>query len=174
MYALDAEPPITVRRAGPFDLGRLARLHRTCFEDAWTRAEIARLLAMPGAFALLARVHEPLRLSIDAWRGVGFAIARVASDEAELLSIGVAPSFRGRGIGARLLREVIDRCREAGARRLFLEVDVDNRFAQRLYESFGFERVGVRPDYYRHRDGTTSDAWTMRLDLEGPATPAAG
>jgi len=169
VYAPEAGARVVVRRAGPFDLGRLARLHRSCFEEGWSRSDIARLLAMPGAFALIARVHEPLWLSVGQLRGVGFAIARVASDEAELLSIGVAPAWRGQGIGARLLEEVIARCREAGARRLFLEVDVDNLTARRLYEAFGFEMVGRRPAYYRHRDGSTSDAYTMRLDL-APST----
>ncbi len=175
MLAVPATRGLRIRPVGPFDLGRLARLHRRCFTEAWGRSDLAHLLAMPGTFGLLARLQEHRRLVLEPRRDVGFAICRVAADESELLSIGVAPEWRGRGVGAALLEAAMARCRELGARRMFLEVDVDNRAAQKLYERFGFTRVGLRPDYYRHGDGRRSDAWTMRCQLmgEGQATPPA-
>ena len=80
---------VTIRSVGPFDLGRLSRLHRSCFEEAWSRSDLAHLLAMPGGFGLIARTYEGGLVRFDAMRGVGFALCRVASDESELLSIGV-------------------------------------------------------------------------------------
>ena len=73
--------PITVRAVGPFDLGRLARLHRGCFEEAWSRSDLAHLLAMPGGFGLIARLAETGFARFDAMRGVGFALCRVVRDE---------------------------------------------------------------------------------------------
>jgi ribosomal-protein-alanine N-acetyltransferase len=154
---------------GPFDLGRLARLHRSCFREPWSRADLSQLLAMPGAFGLVARCRERTAFGVDALRSAGFALARIAGDEAELLSIGVAPPFRRRGIAAALLRACMERCRAAGCRAMFLEVAIDNQAAQRLYETHGFQRVGIRPDYYRHADGSHSHAYTMRCELgDGP------
>jgi [ribosomal protein S18]-alanine N-acetyltransferase len=165
--------PLTVRGVGPFDLGRMARLHRSCFEEAWSRSDLAHLLAMPGGFGLIARLYEGGLAGLDGLRGVGFAICRVAADESELLTIGVAPPYRRRGVAAALLRAGMERCLRVGAKSMFLEVAVDNHAAQQLYEEHGFERVGLRPDYYQRANGARASAYTMRCDLarqlEGPA-----
>ena len=156
---------ISVRNVGPFDLGRLARLHRGCFEEAWSRSDLAHLLAMPGAFGLVARVYEGGIAGLDGLRGVGFAICRVAADEGELLTIGVTPHFRRRGAAAALLRAGMERCLRLGAGAMFLEVATDNQGAQALYEEHGFGRVGLRPDYYQRANGARASAYTMRCDL---------
>jgi ribosomal-protein-alanine N-acetyltransferase len=132
---------------------------------------------LPGGFGLIARCFEGGFPGLDGIRGAGFAVCRVASDESELLSIGVAPGYRGRHIGTDLLRTAMERCRRDGARLMFLEVAVDNGPAQRLYEANGFAAVGTRPDYYQRGDGTRASAYTMRcvLDqvLELPAARAS-
>ena len=81
---------ISIRAVGPFDLGRLSRLHKSCFEEAWSRSDLAHLLAMPGGFGLIARLSDGGLARFDALRGVGFSLCRVVRDESELLSIGVA------------------------------------------------------------------------------------
>lgn len=167
MAAVPKPTAVSIRTVGPFDLGRLARLHRSCFEEAWSRSDLAHLLAMPGGFGLIARLHEGGLAGFDAMRGVGFSLCRVVRDESELLSIGVSPAYRRRGIAGHLLRASMERCRAIGARRMFLEVAIDNPEAQRLYEAHGFERVGVRPDYYQREGGLRVAAFTMRCDL-GP------
>lgn len=142
------------------DLDRAAALHGEAFapaaERGWTRQEIAELLATPGVAGLLL-----CRDDHDA----GFALHRIAADEAELLTIAVRPMMRRRGAGRRLLAATIERVREAGAKSLFLEVAVDNQAARRLYEAMGFHSVGVRSAYYRRSDGSAADALVMRLTL---------
>jgi ribosomal-protein-alanine N-acetyltransferase len=165
--AAQAKPSaVMIRSVGPFDLGRLSRLHRSCFEEAWSRSDLAHLLAMPGGFGLIARLNEGGLVRFDAMRGVGFALCRVASDESELLSIGVAVAYRRRGVAGSLLRASMERARSVGARQMFLEVAVDNVGAQELYLEHGFERVGTRPDYYRRTNGERAAAYTMRCPLE--------
>jgi len=166
MLGLGRHGTLSVKPVGPFDLGRLARLHRRCFVEPWSRADLAHLLALPGGFGLIARLFEGGLGGLDALRGVGFAICRVTRDEAELLSLGVAPPWRGRRIGAALLRAAMVRAREAGATLMFLEVAVDNHTAQRLYAGHGFEIVGFRPDYYQRADGSRVGAHTMRCELD--------
>ena len=165
MLALKRTNSLSIKTVGPFDLGRLARLHQSCFDDPWSRADLAHLLALPGGFGLLARLFERNLAGLDGMRGVGFALCRVMRDEGELLSIGVGPAYRRRAIGAALLRESMDRCRRAGAATIFLEVATDNRSAQMLYRSFGFDEVGEREGYYQRPDGTRVSAYTMRCDL---------
>jgi ribosomal-protein-alanine N-acetyltransferase len=156
---------ISVRTAGPFDLGRLSRLHRSCFEEAWSRADLAHLLALPGGFGLIARLHEGGFVGLDSLRGVGFALCRVIREESELLSIGVLPAQRHRGVARALMRHSMERCLRQGANVMFLEVAVDNHAAQRLYAEMGFEQIGSRPDYYQRADGARVGAHTMRCDL---------
>lgn len=166
MLGLKRSGALVVRPVGPFDLGRLARLHRRCFTEPWSRADLAHLLALPGAFGLIARLYEGGLAGLDALRGVGFAIARVTRDESELLSLGVAPGWRRRRIGSALLVAALEQARAAGAQTMFLEVAVDNPSAQELYIGHGFEAVGLRPDYYQRADGSRVAAHTMRCDIE--------
>lgn len=171
MLALKRNTSLSIKPVGPFDLGRLARLHQTCFEEPWSRADLAHLLALPGGFGLLARLFERNLSGLDGMRGVGFALCRVVRDEGELLSIGVGPLYRRRAIGSSLLRESMERCRRAGAVAMFLEVATDNVSAQLLYRTFGFGEVGKREGYYQRADGTRVSAYTMRCDLSCLAPP---
>ena len=76
---------------------------------------------------------------------VGFAVWReVTTGEWELLNIGVAPTFRRRGVASKL----INRLMESGPESIFLEVRESNHAAQALYETHGFRPAGVRRNYY--------------------------
>ena len=145
---------------GAFDLDRAAALHAESFaalgERPWVRRDLAELLASPGVAGVL--------LSGDGG-DAGFALWRVAADEAELLTIAVRPIHRRQGAGRRLLLAAIDHARGAGARSLYLEVGVDNPAARGLYEAQGFRAVGRRPAYYRRGSGPAADGVVMRLTL---------
>ncbi len=91
----------------------------------------------------------------------GFILARVAADEAEILTIAVSPELRGQGLGGALLEAAMAEAARRGAAAMFLEVSADNHGAQRLYERHGFGQVGLRQRYYA--DG--SDARVMQRDL---------
>ena len=168
MLALDKRSSLIIKPVGPFDLGRLSRLHKQCFEEGWSRTDLAHLLALPGGFGLIARLGDGgFARRFDNMLGAGFSLCRVVRDECELLSIGVAPDYRRRSVATTLLRESMRLCHEAGALRMFLEVAIDNDHARQLYEAHGFECVGTRPDYYVRADGTRTHAYTMRCDLAG-------
>ncbi|MBS0548966.1 MAG: GNAT family N-acetyltransferase [Proteobacteria bacterium] len=149
-----------LRPMGALDLDRAAALHSAAFaplgERAWTRQDVAELMASPGVGGIL--------LSADG-EEVGFALCRVAADEAELLTIAVDQAHRRRGAGRALLDAVIARARDAGAASLFLEVGVDNPGACSLYGQKDFQTVGRRVGYYRRGDGAPADAIVMRLAL---------
>ena len=153
------DPPApTLRWAGAEDAEALAAVHAEAFEKGWSAAEIAALIAMPGGFAVLAELDGP----------AGFALARAAAGEAELLTLAGRTRFRRRGLAKLLLEAVVGRAAAMEAEVLFLEVASDNEAAQALYAQAGFERAGVRPAYYAWRDGMSADALVLRRTLNTP------
>ncbi len=95
----------------------------------------------------------------------GFALSRLAADEAEILTIAVDPSLRKGGVGRDLLRTHLAQATAAGANCIFLEVDEDNAAALALYARFRLVKVGERRGYYKKPDGKTASALVMRREL---------
>lgn len=81
-------------------------------------------------------------------RVVGFIFARHAADEAEILNLAVSPEQRGMGIGSRLIEHALDRAKDRGAVRAYLEVRAANQPAIALYKRSGFAEIGRRVGYY--------------------------
>lgn len=144
-----------VRPAQAGDAPVVVALEALAFGPAsWGEKGVADGFAERNVFVILA---EPA----DEASAAGFAFWRCAGEEAEILSIGVAPADRRKGCGKALLEVIVAAAREAGVRRLFLEVDIGNPSAAALYRARGFEPVGRRKRYYR----SGGDALVMRLDL---------
>lgn len=81
-------------------------------------------------------------------RVIAYAGIWLMVDEAHMTTFAVLPAYRRRGIGGRLLSEVLDLAAELGASVVTLEVRLSNTGARRLYQQFGFRPVGLRPRYY--------------------------
>ena len=117
--------------------GDLADLHIRCFQAhprPWSAPEFESLLASPLNF-LLSRPR-------------GFLLGRSVADEAELLTLAVAPDARRTGIASELLREFAATSRARGAAQAFLEVASDNAGAIALYAGAGWRNAGRRRNYY--------------------------
>lgn len=127
------------------------------FGEAWTRSQLAGILPMAGVSLMLAR--EP-----DGDETLGFSLARVVADEAELLLIAVVPGHHRRGIGRRLLDDFLERARNDRIARVHLEVR-DGNPAVSMYRAAGFSPVGRRRNYYRGEDGSRFDAITLAHHL---------
>ncbi|HUE46622.1 MAG TPA: tRNA (adenosine(37)-N6)-threonylcarbamoyltransferase complex dimerization subunit type 1 TsaB [Aestuariivirgaceae bacterium] len=154
-----ARSEIAIVEAGIEHAEVLSALHGECFAEDWPAADIARIMALPGAVALLAfAAAEPDRPA-------GFALARRAADEAEIISIGTDPTFRRRGIARRLVGGLADRLIGTGAQALFIEVAAGNEAARALYQSLGFAPAGLRKGYYARAGSPADDAIVMRLAL---------
>ncbi|HEX2556358.1 MAG TPA: ribosomal protein S18-alanine N-acetyltransferase [Microvirga sp.] len=136
---------------------RLAEIHEAAFARPWGADEFERLLADRAVTAdgLFAGGGSPC----------GFALSRRVLDEAEILTIAIAPEARGRGHGRTLLLHHLDALARAGIRLVHLEVEEGNRPAIALYRRLGFEEIGRRPGYYAKPDGTRLAAITMSLKL---------
>ena len=156
------EPVIDRLRAA--DARRCAELEAQLFagDDPWPTAAFRRAVTEPYHRYFAARSGDRL---------VGYAgIARLGNTapfEYEVHTIGVDPDWQGRGLGRRLLAELLAVAATPGAEGpVFLEVRTDNVAAVTLYHSVGFEQVGLRKRYY---PGSGADAFTMRLDPKEPS-----
>lgn len=153
-------------RAGVASLEILEALHGACFAKGWDAVAIARLLAMPGATGTIAVLPTQAE---NAATPAGFLMGREAGGEAEIISTGVLPDFRTRGIGGALVSEFTGRMQQRGANAVFLEVAVDNDAALSVYKRLGFAAVGLRKAYYEPTPDNTAagatDALVMRRNL---------
>lgn len=93
---------------------------------------------------------------------VGYLIAHVVIDEAHIVSLGLAPEWRGRGGGRLLLSDYLRAAEIEGVRAVSLDVRVTNLRARALYEASGFSVVGIRRHYYSDNG---EDALTMKRAL---------
>jgi len=148
--------------ATPGDAAAMAQAHGGAFDASWREEDFEDLLDGEGVFGLVA--YGPA----DAPLGV--ILCRVAADEMEVLTLGVARESRRRGVAKALMEGALGAARQAGARSCFLEVAVDNDAAAALYAGLGFRRAGVRKRYYDRGPAGQIDALVMRRDLnDAPA-----
>ena len=139
------------------DADALAKLHARGFHRGWSREDFA---------SYIAGRDTPVYIACDArHRIAGFAMLRLAADEAELITIAVDPKWRNKGVGAALMRALFEDLTMTPARKLFLEVAADNPAALRLYARYGFAKVSERQGYYARPDGTPATAIVMARDL---------
>ena len=137
----------------PAHAAAMAAIHATAFPlgERWGATAFASQLALPGSLGLI----DPAG---------GLILARVAADEAEILTLAVMPQLRRRGIGRALVAEAAAQSAARGAAAMFLEVARSNAAALTLYAAAGFEPVGERRRYYP--DG--EDALVLRRNLAKP------
>ena len=127
-------------------LNELANLHQKCFpHKPWTADDFADL--KNSGCEIIASQN-------------GFIVWRATLDEAELITIGVAPDARRTGIAAAMMGIMEGELKKSGVKSVFLEVAENNAPARKLYEQNGYVQIGVRPKYY---DGI--DAIMMKKDL---------
>lgn len=142
------------------DAEAAAHLHGQAFAQAWSGDEFTSLLSQPGVFGYVARRPGGL-LSPP----LGIVLARLAADEAEILTIVVDRAARGRGVGRMLMDRVLQHLHGERAQALFLEVEEGNGPALALYRRLRFEEVGRRPAYYAGADGQRTSALLLKRSL---------
>lgn len=136
------------------DAPMIAALESALFgSTAWPEAVVRDELCAPYRTYLVLE-HEG--------RIAGYGGMLVVGTDADIQTIAIVPEQRGQGTGRTLLMKLLEAAVERGASQVFLEVRRDNPVAIRLYESVGFETIGVREQYYQPEG---IDALIMRLTL---------
>lgn len=145
--------------AAPEQAAEIAHIHAQLFSPAWSEESVRGLLDHPASTAFLAVLGGQPKTT------VGFVMAQLAADEAEILSVGVLPEWQRKGIGRRLIEGVARAVQRAEAKTLFLEVAADNDAALELYSRSGFLGTGLRRGYYEREGQAPVDAVTLALKL---------
>jgi ribosomal-protein-alanine N-acetyltransferase len=146
---------ITYRQANAFDLAVFASLDKELFPySPWSASQYKEEFSSPTRHFVVA-VDEAQNI-------IGYAgVFAPGGAEADVLTVGVIPSQRGKGVARQLMALITDWAKQQGSIAMMLEVKVDNSNAIGLYESLGYSKLNVRKDYF----GAGLDALVMRLDL---------
>lgn len=145
----------TLRDVHWTDIEQLAQLERELFaDDAWSQQTWWAELA--------GRPRRDYVAEVEGAEVLGYAGLDHGGDVADVMTIAVAPSARGRGLGRRLLDELETRARAGRAASVMLEVRADNAAAIGLYDRAGYTVVSTRRRYYQPGD---VDALVLRRRL---------
>jgi ribosomal-protein-alanine N-acetyltransferase len=140
---------------GAADVDDIVRVERDIYPFPWTHGNFIDSLRSGYSSWVLRDDSGQLR---------AYTVVMLALDESHLLNLSVARADQRRGIGWGLLEWVADVSRGHGAHTMLLEVRPSNPAALRMYERYGFQRIGVRRGYYPAADGR-EDAIVMRAAL---------
>lgn len=135
----------------------MAAIEAASFSHPWTLAQFQAELAQPHSRTLAAMLEFPTAVVV-----AGYLVFWLLPEELHILNLAVAPQWRRRGIGRRLLAAALDCGRRAKAQTAWLEVRPSNQPALALYHSFGFRQVMIRKGYY---SDSGEDALILRLTL---------
>jgi len=146
---------IVYRTANAFDLPVFASLDKELFPySPWSASQYKEEFSSPTRHFVVA-LDEGQNI-------VGYAgVFAPGGAEADILTVGVVPSHRGKGIAKALIALITDWAKAQGSTAMMLEVKTDNTDAIGLYESLGYSKLNIRKDYF----GAGLDAQVMRLEL---------
>lgn len=157
---------VLLRRATPDDLDAAYEIEHTVFaEDSWSRELLAAELASEHTYYLLV-VDDDGEGDVIGYCGL---LAPARSGQGDIQTIAVVDAARGRGLGRVMMQALLAEAWRREARRVFLEVRIDNDPARSLYRSLGFIDGQIRRGYY-----AGVDAITMSLDLTEPQPQLTG
>jgi len=151
--------PVAIRPGDLSDLNEVMHVMEHAFPktygEGWNHHQCRSMLSMPNARLLIAERKDMV---------CGFLISRQVADEEELLMIAVSPDCQGQSVGYRLLENMLQSALTHGVAAVFLEMRADNP-AERLYNKFGFQRIGLRKAYYTGLNMEKFDAVTYKTVL---------
>lgn len=155
MSAILKDPLLLIRPMRDSDIEAIMEVELLCYEHPWTE----------GIF------RDCLRVGYCSWvylleqRVIGYGVMSVAVGEAHILNLCIHPEYQKQGLARRLLQRLLTLARKHGADTAFLEVRSSNRIALGLYESTGFNEIGMRRGYYPAKKGR-EDAVLLALNLQ--------
>ena len=150
---------------------QLCEIEKRCYSHPWSpeliRGEFKKEISLRLGLVL----RRPGESSADESILMAYSFNYLVADELHVLNLAVHPDYRARGYGKRLLSEIVEYAVKKGARFATLEVRQSNYVAKSLYNSMGFEIVGVRKNYYRDN---FENALVLELDLTPQALQLRG
>ena len=129
-------------------------VEKNCFEDYWSKDSFKKELNNNLAKYLVAKVDE----KIAGYVGIWFVV-----DEGHITNVAVHENFRGKKIGDKLIKRLVEVCKDNNIVSMTLEVRASNVVAQNLYRKYGFKMAGIRKEYYSNNK---EDAIIMWNDIK--------
>lgn len=154
MSAVLNESPMAKRPMAMADVDEVTALDALAYPSPWSK----------GIF------QDCLRAGYCSWVFtqedciIGYGVMSVGAGEAHILNVCVNPEMQGQGLGRQIVRYLIDLAERHEASTVFLEVRATNKTAISLYDSIGFNELGIRRNYYP-APGGREDALLMALEL---------
>lgn len=150
--------PVVIRRMTVHDVDQVHDVEKLTFSLPWSRDSFQNELTHNqfAHYLVLEREGEV----------VGYGGMWLIGDEAHVTNIAIAPEYRGRKWGEKLLLAMKRYAIQQGAIAMTLEVRASNQVAQALYEKIGFYKTGIRPKYYSDNG---EDALIMWVNFEDEA-----
>lgn len=134
------------------NLEQIVKMESDYFTDRWSENSVN--IQIKNQKVIVIKYNEDI---------LGYCIFMVAADEGEILRIATLKNMRQSGLGKKLLSSVISEMRESGVNEVFLEVRAGNVAAIALYESIGFQKIGIRKGYYKDNG---EDAVLYKLEIK--------
>lgn len=123
----------------PEDVPRVHELEVAAFSDPWSEKGLRESLEQKNTILLTAIADD---------RIIGYLIVYYVLDECEIARIAVEEKHRRQGAAALLIKELEQRCRKKGIRRMLLDVRESNKGAIAFYRGQGFAEDGLRKNFY--------------------------
>jgi [ribosomal protein S18]-alanine N-acetyltransferase len=136
---------VSITRANLGDLPRMLAIERASHPQPWTETGLREEIERDSARGETWVLHEDGVVA-------AFVILWFIVDEMQVQNVSTDPARRRRGHARALLRCALHRAEVRGCTKVTLEVRASNTAALALYESFRFDRVGLRPRYYSNGD----------------------
>ena len=144
-----------IQRMELSDLDRIVDLERLCFSSPWSKDDfLYELNDNPFGYYVVLKEEDKILAYLGLW---------MDGKRAQITTIGVDPSHRGRGHAKALMKHMLDVCSSSGVKMYSLEVRVSNGPAIALYQRYGFRQVGLRKAYYQDNH---EDAYLMVKESE--------
>jgi [ribosomal protein S18]-alanine N-acetyltransferase len=149
-----ARADVRLRDMVAADVPTVVAIERASYTMPWSEATFRGLLRRRDAEMVSAEADGVV---------IGYAAFWCVVDQGELGNVAVSADWRGLGLGARLVEDVLRRAARRGVREVFLEVRPSNNVARQLYDRLGFRPVGRRRNYYQ---APVEDAIVLRYLVE--------
>ncbi|MEL0207530.1 MAG: ribosomal protein S18-alanine N-acetyltransferase [Gammaproteobacteria bacterium] len=142
-----------IRPASFDDISSIVEIENKTNQMPWSKAQFLSSMEV-GHYSVV--MHKDSDI-------LGFAIYSPIIPESHLLNIAIDPAYQGKGLGDKLLQQIILQNRTIGVKTISLEVRVSNLPAINLYEKRGFHKDAIRLDYYS--GSPKEDALLMSLKI---------
>lgn len=140
---------LEIRMMEEKDLDQVAAIEADLFSMPWSRNGFAESMELP---------HTLFLTAVMDGRVAGYCGFFQSFDEADITNVAVSLEFQGQGIGSDMLKALLLLGKERGIVNYTLEVRLSNTSAIHVYEKLGFEREGIRKNFY---EKPTEDALIM-------------